>query len=168
MVLCNVKNRASLAHPLNKASLDVSHSRVLPVSALVSSRRVGRCELGPRLARAEADGQLRHGVHVLWQAANEGFDVGGQRGARVELGRQRVHLALGRDLAREQEPDEALRKGLTVLVAGERREQLLALRDGVATEPNALQKNGHTKMNGGLHESHYFYPQKWLLCNVGL
>ena len=117
--------------------------RVLPVGGLVGPGRVGRRELAARLAGRHADGEGRHGVHVLGEGPQEGLHVGGQLAAGVQLGGEGGRLLHGGDLAREQEPDEALGDGLArarlaALLAREGGEELLALGDGVAPEADTL------------------------------
>mmetsp|Transcript_39562 Transcript_39562/g.118728 ORF Transcript_39562/g.118728 Transcript_39562/m.118728 type:complete len:452 (-) Transcript_39562:129-1484(-) len=113
--------------------------RVFVVVRLGHAIGVGLGEFGFGLARVEADGELGHGVHVLGEAVEEGHDVGGKVRAFVQLDREGVHLLLGGDLGREEEPEETLHEGLAVAgLAGERRQDGLAFGDGQSAEANAL------------------------------
>ena len=59
--------------------------------------------------------------------------MGGQLGPAGPVLGQALDLGLGGDVASDQEPEETLRQGLTA--AGSAGQQLLALGDGVPTEP---------------------------------
>mmetsp|Transcript_24868 Transcript_24868/g.46760 ORF Transcript_24868/g.46760 Transcript_24868/m.46760 type:complete len:406 (+) Transcript_24868:283-1500(+) len=115
---------------------------VLMVFGLGGSLLVGLGEGAAGLGGVEANGELGHGVHVLGEAVEEGNDVAGEaRGALVEVGGEAINLGLGGDLRGEEEPEEGLEEGLSVLGTGgafEGGEDLLAVGDGVAAEPDSL------------------------------
>ena len=117
---------------------------VVPVLLFVDAVAVGGLELGLGLAAHDRDGELGHRVHALGEALDHLRHVRRQSRALSELLREGSGLRLGRDLAREEQPEEALRKRL--LAVGRRRKgrrirraaAVLQLRDGVATEADAL------------------------------
>mmetsp|Transcript_6628 Transcript_6628/g.15144 ORF Transcript_6628/g.15144 Transcript_6628/m.15144 type:complete len:278 (-) Transcript_6628:61-894(-) len=112
---------------------------VLPVGGLVHALCVGGGELGLGLAGQDADAQLCHGVHVLWQRAQQGLHVRGQLGARRELGGEAAGLLESGDLRGEQQPHQRLGQGLTLASGALEGGQLgLQLGDGVASESDAL------------------------------
>lgn len=93
----------------------------------------------PHLLSHEADDELRHGVHVLGQAADERLDAGSESGPLVQLGRERVGLLLRGDGVGEQQPHQGLGRRLTgIHGALERRQLLLQLGDAVPAEADAL------------------------------
>lgn len=109
---------------------------VAPVLLLVDALGVGASERRSLLESGDGERELRHGVEVRRAAVNELLDELGDVGAGGPLGRQVADLLLGRDLARQEEPEEALGEGL--LSAGGLGEDLLALGDGLAAEADAL------------------------------
>jgi uncharacterized protein YPO0396 len=93
-------------------------------------------ELGFGLARHNGDGELGHRVHAIREALDHLRHVRRQgRALRQFLG-QGGGLRLGRELAGEEQPEEALRERLRA--ARRLRQLILQLRDGVAAEADAL------------------------------
>lgn len=80
-----------------------------PVEGLVGPFRVLLREDRLRLQREDGRRELRHRVHPLREGANHALHVSRKLGARVQLRRHRVGLLLGGHLARQQEPQHALR-----------------------------------------------------------
>lgn len=112
---------------------------VLVVVGLGHTVGVGLGEFGLSLAGVEANAHLGHGVHVFWEVLEEGNDVSRKLRTLVKLGRQGVDLLLSRDLGRKEQPEKTLKKGFAIAFpSGERWEDLLALGNGQATEPDAL------------------------------
>ena len=125
---------------LRQAGDQVEHVlvRVLPVLFLAGALGVLAREHALRLQRQDRRRELRHRVHALGEGADHRLDVRGQLGTRVEVGGERVALLLGGHLARQQEPEQRLRRGLAAgLVAGK---LLLQLRDRVSSEADALER----------------------------
>mmetsp|Transcript_29188 Transcript_29188/g.44939 ORF Transcript_29188/g.44939 Transcript_29188/m.44939 type:complete len:399 (+) Transcript_29188:306-1502(+) len=98
---------------------------------------LGKGRIG--LARVEADGELRHGMHVLGEGIQKGNDVGGEFGARMKFGGERIDLFLGGHFGGQKQPEERFQKGFTV--SGDARvggEDGLAFRNGEAAESDSL------------------------------
>ena len=88
------------------------------------------------LQRQHGRRELRHRVHVLREALDEVDDVRREGGALVEL-RSDARCLRGRgDLARQEQPEEALGERLAALNG--RGQELLQLGDGVAAEADPL------------------------------
>ncbi len=109
---------------------------VAPVVTLVDTLGVGTGERRRLLEGRDGHGELGHGVEVRRAAVDELLDELGDLGPRSPVGRQVADLLLGGDLARQEQPEDAL--GQRLAAAGGLGQKRLALRDGLATEANAL------------------------------
>ena len=109
---------------------------VAPVVTLVDTLGVGTGERRRLLEGRDGHGELGHGVEVRRAAVDELLDELGDLGPRSPVGRQVADLLLGGDLARQEQPEDAL--GQRLAAAGGLGQKLLALGDGLATEANAL------------------------------
>ena len=116
----------------------------LPVLGLVDTLAVRLGELGLGVERGHGGGELGHGVEVGGEVVQHGDHVAGQLGAPRPVLAEAADLLLGGDVAGDQEPEQTL--GQRLLTAGRLGQQLLALGDGVAAEPDALVSVEH----GGL------------------
>mmetsp|Transcript_3469 Transcript_3469/g.8256 ORF Transcript_3469/g.8256 Transcript_3469/m.8256 type:complete len:265 (+) Transcript_3469:789-1583(+) len=100
---------------------------------------VGFRELRLGLAGIEANAQLSHGMHVLWKAVDQCFDVLGELGTRVQFGGKRVDLFLGRNLRRQKQPQKTFQERLTIAShSGVGRKNCLALGNGQSTESDTF------------------------------
>lgn len=79
---------------------------VAPVVLLVHALCVGLGERRGVLKRSDGEGELSHGVEVGGAAVDELLDELGDLGAGGPLGGQVAHLLLGRDLTRQEKPEE--------------------------------------------------------------
>lgn len=109
---------------------------VAPVVLLVHTLGVGTGERGGLLESGDCHRELGHGVEVARAPVDELLDELGDLRAGSPVGRKIADLLLRRDLASQEKPEKTLRKRL--LAARGLGQKLLALRDGPATEANAL------------------------------
>mmetsp|Transcript_49254 Transcript_49254/g.159651 ORF Transcript_49254/g.159651 Transcript_49254/m.159651 type:complete len:241 (-) Transcript_49254:297-1019(-) len=132
---------ADLRHPGEEVHHVFVH--VVPVESLVGPFRVLLREDRLRLQSEDRRRELGHRVHPLGEGANHPLHVSRKLRARVQLRRHRVGLLLGGHLARQQEPQHALRYRLLFGDAPDarfRRELLLQLGDGQPAEADALHR----------------------------
>ena len=115
----------------------------LPIFCLVDLIRVRLGKLGVGLAHHNTGAELRHRVHVLGQALDEGFLFSSQLTTSVDLLLQLGDLALAGELARQQQPENALRDGLST--GNSLRSHLSDLEEVVATVVDAL---GRVQLRG--------------------
>jgi len=112
---------------------------VIVVLGFGHARGVGLGEFGFRLTGRQANGELRHGMHVFGQAHEQGFDVGWEFRARVQFRRQRVDLFFGGHFAGQEQPHETFQQRFSVPCGSfEGGKHRLTFRNGQAAEANAL------------------------------
>lgn len=111
---------------------------VAPVVLLVEALGVRLCERRLVLKCGDGERELGHGVQRVGGSVDELLDKLGHLGARSPLGRERAHLLLGGDFARQEKPEEALGEGL--LASGGAGENCLAFGD--------LRRKGLAAANG--------------------
>lgn len=109
---------------------------VLPVLLLVETLGVGLGKGRLRLERGDGEDELSHRVEGVGTSVNQLLDVLGQIRTGGPVGGKTLDLLLGRDLARQQEPEESLRKRL--VSTGNLWELGLTLRDGLSSESNTF------------------------------
>lgn len=85
---------------------------------------------------SDGERELRHGVERRRAGVDEVLDELGDGGAGGPVGRELGALLGGRDLARQEQPEEGLGQGL--VTAGRLGQELLALGDGLAAEADTL------------------------------
>lgn len=91
------------------------------------------------LASHQANDQLGHGMGILRQGADEVLDPGWKGRSLMKLSGEDVQLSLCRNLASQQQPDEALRGRLTSTSRPfEARQLLLQVGDSVPSEADTL------------------------------
>ena len=108
----------------------------VPVLALVNTLAVGLGELGLGVQSGHGSGELGHGVEVGGEVVEHRHHVGRELSTTSPVLGETSHLVLSGNISSQQQPEQTL--GQRLLTSGSLGEQLLALGDGVATEPDAL------------------------------
>mmetsp|Transcript_30394 Transcript_30394/g.73279 ORF Transcript_30394/g.73279 Transcript_30394/m.73279 type:complete len:213 (+) Transcript_30394:1035-1673(+) len=112
--------------------------RVHPVLRLLHALLVRRSKVRLALAGQDGHGKLCHGVKILGKVEDCLLDPLREWGALVHVVNQCLCLALGRHLARQEEPQQRFGEGLVpALGLGE---PLLTLGDGQPTKTDALHR----------------------------